>query len=262
MLPATIRKTWRDDRRAVIGWAAAAVAFTSVYTGFYSQFRELAQAKQEALPEGVLDALGIENMATPTGYLQATVFSLVGPLLMIMCALMLATRSIAAPEEGGELELLLSGPVSRRGFAVQRLAAACAGTAIVAAMVWATLMVIVPAIDMDLPLSHVTAACAGLLALAWCFTGVAFLAGAAAGRRGHAFAVAGVLAGLAYFANAAGELLDSLDWMVRLSPFHYFIGVDPLNTGWHWGALALLVGVGAVTSAVGVILFDGRDLGV
>jgi ABC-2 type transport system permease protein len=38
MTTALVRKTWRDDRRAVIGWAVGVAAFTGIYTGFYTQF--------------------------------------------------------------------------------------------------------------------------------------------------------------------------------------------------------------------------------
>ncbi|MFC7483355.1 ABC transporter permease subunit [Luedemannella flava] len=110
MLPPLVRKTWRDDRRAIIGWALGVGVFTAIYTGFYSQFQGAAELKQNALPKGMLDFLGIADMLSPAGYLQATVFSLVGPLLVLMCAVTLAARTIARPEEDGGMELLLANP--------------------------------------------------------------------------------------------------------------------------------------------------------
>ncbi|MDQ1287106.1 MAG: beta-exotoxin transport system permease protein, partial [Actinomycetota bacterium] len=49
MLPALVRKTWRDERRAIAGWAIGLGAFTTIYTAFYSQFKGAAELKQEAL---------------------------------------------------------------------------------------------------------------------------------------------------------------------------------------------------------------------
>jgi ABC-2 type transport system permease protein len=132
----------------------------------------------------------------------------------------------------------------------------------VAAVPGVVLAVIVPAAGIDIPMSHVIAASVGLVALAWCFAGIAFLAGAATGRRGPVLAVTGVIAVATYMANALANLTDGLSWLRYLSPFHYFIGVDPLRTGWHPGALALLVAVAAGTVIAGVILFDRRDVGV
>jgi ABC-2 type transport system permease protein len=262
MLSALTRKTWRDDRRMVLGWAIGVAAFTTVYTAFYTNFQGAAELKQDALPQGMLDFLGIADMLTPAGYLQATVFSLIGPLLVLMCAVTLAARTIARPEEDGGMELLLANPLSRTTFARQRLAAAATAATVVAAVPWLVLMAVVPAIGMDIPLNNVSSASAGLVALAWCFTGIAFLAGAATGRRGTVLTVTGVIAVATYMANALGGMLDGWAWLRWLSPFHYFIGTDPLHTGWHLAHLLALTAVGAVTAAAGVVLFDRRDVGV
>ncbi|GLY21041.1 ABC transporter permease subunit [Micromonospora sp. NBRC 101691] len=262
MLPALVHKTWRDDRRAVIGWAVGVAAFTATYTGFYASFQGAAELKQDALPQGMLDFLGIADMLSAAGYLQATVFSLIGPLLVLMCAVTLTARTIARPEEDGGMELLLANPLSRIAFARQRLTAASAAVTSVAAIPLLVLMLVVPAVGMDIPLSNVAAACAGLVALVWCFTGIAFLIGAATGRRGTVLAVTGVVAVATYMVNAIGGMLDGWGWLRWLSPFHYFIGTDPLHTGWHPAELLVLAAVGALTAAAGVILFDRRDVGV
>ncbi|MFG1801362.1 ABC transporter permease subunit [Micromonospora carbonacea] len=262
MLPALVRKTWRDDRRALIGWAVGVALFTVVYTSFYSQFQGAAELKQDALPQEMLDFLGIADMLSPAGYLQATVFSLIGPLLVLMCAITLTARTIARPEEDGGMELLLATPLSRTTFAGQRLAATGSAITLVAAVPLILLMIIVPRVGMDIALSHVAAAGVGLIALVWCFTGVAFLAGAATGKRGTVLAVTGVLGVATYLANAIGGMSDGWQWMRWLSPFHYFIGTDPLHTGWHPAHLLILAGVGALTAAVGMVLFDRRDVGV
>lgn len=262
MLPPLVRKTWRDDRRAIIGWAVGVAAFTAVYTGFYSQFKAAAELKQNALPKGMLDFLGIPDMLSPAGYLQATVFSLVGPLLVLMCAITLTARTIARPEEDGGMELLLANPLSRRAFAVQRLAATLTAVTAVAAVPWLLLSVLVPAIGMDIAPGKVAAACLGLIGLVWCFTGIAFLAGAASGRRGQVLATAGVLAVATYMVNAIAGMSQGWSWASWVSPFHYFIGTDPLHTGWHPAHLLALVMAGAVTAVAGVVLFDRRDVGV
>lgn len=262
MLPPLVRKTWRDDRRAIIGWTVGVAAFTAIYTGFYSQFQGAAELKQDALPQGMLDFLGIADMLSPAGYLQATVFSLIGPLLVLMCAITLTARTIARPEEDGGMELLLANPLSRKAFAVQRLAAAASAITLVAATPLVVLLVLVPAIGMDIPLSNVAAACAGLIVLVWCFTGVAFLAGAMSGKRGTVLAVTGLLAVATYMANALSNISPGMSWLKWLSPFYYFIGTDPLHHGWQPAALLLLAAIGVATAVAGTVLFDRRDVGV
>jgi ABC-2 type transport system permease protein len=262
MLPALVRKTWRDDRRALLGWAAAVGAFTVIYTSFYTQFQGAAELKRDALPRGMLDFLGIADMVTPAGYLQMTIFGPVGPLLVLTCAISLVARTIARPEEEGAMELLLANPLSRPVFAGQRLAAAGAATTAVAAVPGVLLMIIVPGAGMDISVSHVAAACAGLIALVWCFAGIAFLVGAATGRRASVVAVTGAIAVVTYLANGIGGMADGWHWLRWLSPFHYFIGTDPLRTGWHPAYLSVLVAAGLVASIAGVIVFARRDVGV
>ncbi|MGI5521110.1 ABC transporter permease subunit [Micromonospora sp. CA-259024] len=262
MLPALVRKTWRDDCSSLIGWAVGVATFTTIYTSFYSQFQGAAELKQDALPQGMLDFLGVADMLSPAGYLQATIFSLVGPLLVLMCAVTLTARTIARPEEDGGMELMLANPLSRVAFAWQRIAGTGGALTLIAAIPGLLLMIIVPSIGMDIPLSHVAAASAGLVALVWCFAGIAFLVGAGTGRRSAVLAVGGGLAVASYMANAIGGMLDGWHWVRWLSPFHYFIGTDPLHTGWHPVELLTLVLLGAVTTVAGVILFDRRDIGV
>ncbi|WP_433061382.1 ABC transporter permease subunit [Dactylosporangium sp. CS-033363] len=262
MLPALVRKTWADDRRALLGWAVGVAAFTGAYTSFYRNFAGVSQLKQDALPKSMMDFLGIADLTSAAGYLQATVFSLLGPLLVLMCAITVAARTIAGPEEDGGLELLLTVPLRRRAFAAQRLLAAAAGITAIAAVPWVLLLAIVPAAGMDIGLSDVSSACFGLVAVAWCFTGVAFLAGAASGRRGTVLAVAGALAVATYIANALGGVIDGLGWLRYGSPFHYAFGTDPLHTGWHPVELAVPVAAGVVTALAGVLWFDRRDVGV
>jgi ABC-2 type transport system permease protein len=262
MLPALVRKSWRDDRRAIIGWAVGIGAFTAIYASFYSAFQGAAELKQNALPQGMLDFLGVADMLSAAGYLQATVFSLIGPLLLVMAAVTLSARTIARPEEEGGMELLLANPMSRKAFATQRLAATAGALTGIAIVPWLLLLIIVPAVGMDVPLANVSAASAGLVGLVWCFTGIAFLIGAATGSRGNVLAVAGVIAVAAYVVRALAGMVEGLGWLKWLSPFHYFIGTDPLRTGWHPAHLGVLVLVAAITAVAGVLLFDRRDIGV
>jgi ABC-2 type transport system permease protein len=262
MLPALVRKSWADDRRALTGWAAGVAVFTAVYTSFYRNFAGVSAVKQEALPQDWLQFLGIADLTSPAGYLQATVFSLIGPLLVLMCAVTLTARTIARPEEDGGMELLLTVPITRRAFAGQRLAACAAAVTAVAAVPWVLLLAIVRPAGMDIGLSAVSAASAGLVALAWCFTGIAFLAGAASGRRGTVLAIGGAIAVATFMANALGGVLDGWQWLQYLSPFYYAFGADPLHTGWHPGGLGVLAAAGAVTAAAGLLWFDRRDVGV
>jgi ABC-2 type transport system permease protein len=257
-----VRKTWRDDRRAIIGWAVGIAAFTTIYTSFYTNFQGAAQLKDDALPAGMKDFMSIQDMTSGAGYLQATVYSLVGPLLVVMAALILTVRTIPRPEEDGGIELLMVNPLSRRAFATQRLLATFLSVTALAAIPFLLVLVIAPGVGIDVPVGNIASASAGLVGLAWCFLGIAFAIGAATGRRGLALAVTGALAVGTYILRGVSGLVDGGEWLRWLSPFHYFIGTDPLHTGWHPAHLLALAAVGAASAIAGIILFDRRDVGV
>lgn len=262
MVPALVVKTWRDDRRAIIGWSAGIAAFTTLYTAFYSQFQGAAELKNDALPPDMLEFLGIQDMTSAVGYLQATIYSLIGPLLVIMAAITLTTRTIARPEEDGGMELLLANPLTRKAFATQRLAAVAAAITAITAVPWLLVAILAPATGMDVPQGNIAATSAGLILLVWCYAGIAFLVGAWTGRRAPVLVVTGTLAVATYLANAVSGLLDGGDWLKWASPFHYFIGTDPLRTGWHPAHLAVLAAITVATALAGIRLFDRRDIGV
>jgi hypothetical protein len=56
----------------------------------------------------IYQALG--NDTTPAGYLQGTLFALLGPLLLVMMAVTTGARAIAGDEEAGTLDLVLAQP--------------------------------------------------------------------------------------------------------------------------------------------------------
>jgi ABC-2 type transport system permease protein len=45
-----------------------------------------------------------------------------------------------------------------------------------------------------------------------------------------------------------------------LSPFHYYIGGEPLRHGMQWADAAVLLGAGLLLVAAGALRFNRRDL--
>ncbi|GAA2333902.1 hypothetical protein SVIO_065390 [Streptomyces violaceusniger] len=107
----------RDGRLAALGTAAVAMMYASTYP---SQKNNTA-----SLPEAMRDALHID--ATAAGYLQASVFGLILPLLAMIYGIATGSRAIAGEEESGQLDLLLAHPVTRTAVVLQRFGALVTG---------------------------------------------------------------------------------------------------------------------------------------
>ena len=65
---------------------------------------------------------------------------------------------------------------------------------------------------------------------------------------------------MAYIVNGFLPLNENTEAWARLSPFHYYLSSDPLNTGMAWGHAAILVVLFAVGLVVAIVAFQRRDL--
>ena len=256
---ASLRRVWRDHLRGLWIWAVALAVITVFYLAFWPMMGEEMAAAIEGMPEGLMVAMGYDRIATAAGYLEAVIYGLLGPVMLLVYGIGLGGRLIAGQEEDGTLELELTAPASRLRIYVERLAAAWL---LVGALVVATTVAVLasgPLFDLGIRPLYVLAASLGLLLLVGGFTTLAFAIGAGGARRSAAIGAAAGLAVLAYVfrgvANAAGvELLGAL------SPFAWMLDPEPLVHGFAARGLALLAGISLIAAPLGAWAFMRRDL--
>jgi ABC-2 type transport system permease protein len=90
---------------------------------------------------------------------------------------------------------------------------------------------------------------------------IAYAVGAGTGRRALTLGASAGFAVLRYLAAGLLPRVPGLHWVRNLSPFHWYLGGDPLDNGFQAGYAALLLGFGVVLVAAGTWLFNRRDLG-
>lgn len=262
---AVLRGVLRDRRRSLLLWAIAIGAVATLYTSFFPMMGQDAAAIEpfmENMPEGLIDALGMDRIGSAAGYLQSTVFGLLGPALLLVFAIGSGARTLAGAEEDGTLELELTHPVSRSRIYLERLAGLAVGVLALAATVFVVVAVLVSVLDMDLGVDRIAAGAASLLLLGLAHGTLALATGASTGRRGVAVATAAAVAVAAFLANAIGPLVDGLGWLSAVSPWTWYLGGDPLFDGFDWGGLALLAALTVLAGMVGLWRYRERDLGV
>jgi ABC-2 type transport system permease protein len=242
--------------------AIAAVA--AMYSSFWPSVR--GPQMQDALknyPKGVLEAFNYNDLTSPAGYLDGSVFGLLVPLLMVVFAIAAGTRAVAGDEEAGTLDLLLAHPVSRTRTAVHRYAGLAASIVGISAVLWLVMVALTGPAQLDGISSGELAATAVQLALfAACFGALAFAIGAGTGRRAPALGGAAGIAVLAYLANSVIPQVHGLEWTRRISPFHWYLGGEPLKHGLQVGDSALLLAVTVALVAAGTWAFNRRDIAV
>lgn len=261
-------KFLRDNLRALIGWSAGIVLVTALYSSFYpamsgsSATAALTDAKLSGMSDSMLQALKMTDLSSPEGYLNATVFSLLVPILMVIAALIIGTRAIAGDEEEGGLELILTYPVSRLRLLVERFAAMAVFLVVPGVLVFATLLVLGPVLDMEIDPVRLAAASAAVVLVALCYGSVAMAAGALTGRRSTALAVGALSAVLGYLGNTFALQAEELEWLRFGSAFYYALDPDPLNNGFDPASTAVLLTVPVVLIAMAAGVFTRRDVAV
>ncbi|GII79065.1 ABC transporter permease [Sphaerisporangium rufum] len=266
-MPTLVRKTLREYRRAMIGWAVGIGVFIGMYLSFYPQmhanpdlYGQLAMSKY---PENIRWMLGgLESISTGAGFLQAVIYQLFVPMLFIGCAVVLGNRAVAAPEESGTLELAVTLPVTRQRLLLERFAALALALLAVYAVTLAVVAGAGAAVDLGVGFDRIITAHTGLLLLGLFFGVLTVAVGAATGRKAIGLAVAGVYAVAGFVVNALSRDVEGLRWLTWASPFRYYAAGNPLAHGFPLGDYLLLLGASVVLALTAVLAFDRRDVGV
>lgn len=263
MLPNVFLKALWDQRRGYVGWVIGAAGMAIVNAVFFPWMHtpEMAEA-MAALPQGVLQAFGWQDLISPEGYLAGQVFDTLGPVLLIIFAIGAGSAAIAGDEAAGTLELLIAHPAARASVLLQRAAALAVGLAGLGGAVWIGLLAVNEVSGLHIAPGLLAAACLQMVLLALCFGALALAVGAASGRRGLATGLSAGLAVASYLASTLATMVEEIAWMERLSPFYYATGAEPLRYGVQAGDAAILLAVTVILIAGAVVAFNRRDVAV
>jgi beta-exotoxin I transport system permease protein len=257
-------KTLWDGRRSLLGWVVAITAVALMYAAFWPTVNT--PQMQEAMrnyPQAVLEAMNYNDVATPGGYLGSSVYGLLVPLLVTVFAIAYGTRAVAGDEEAGTLDLLLAHPVSRTRVALQRFAALVTALVLVGAVLWLAMLAITGPAQLDgVTAGELAAANVQLAFFGACVGALAFAFGAATGRKAVALGTSAGLVVLAYLANGVFPQVEGLQWTRDVSPWHWYLGGEPLKNGLQVGDSLLLLAVTVVLVAAGTWAFNRRDVAV
>lgn len=251
----------RDQRRPLLLWGMAVAGVTAMYVGFWPAMGEGAEIEAfiQNMPEALVQALGYDQIATPAGYLRSTIYGLLAPVLLLVFTIGAGARMIAGQEEDGTLELELTAPVARRHVFVERVLAMWVNVIAFVAVVTAVTLGLVAALDIQVGITGILTAGAGLLLLVLGFGTLAMAVGAATGRRTYALAAGAGSAFVSFIFDAIGPAIGA-DWMTAMSPFSWYIGVNPLVEGISLTHVGLLAALPLLAGALGLAIFDRRDL--
>ncbi|HSM44538.1 MAG TPA: ABC transporter permease subunit, partial [Acidimicrobiia bacterium] len=211
-------------------------------------------------PDVLIAMIGGADMATATGFLQAELFALTGPVAVIVLMVVMGARALAGEEERHTMGLLLANPVSRAGVVREKALAMLAYAIVFGVITFAGTAAGVLLSGIDVTVGGVAATSALLSLFGLVFGGAALAVGAATGRSRLASGVSAAVAVVSYFIWSFFPLSETFGPWAVVSPFELFLGSDPLANGMPWGDAAILLALVLALLAVSIPLFERRDL--
>ena len=265
MLNNVFLKTLWEQRHSLMWWSIGMAAVSFITMLFYPSLSEAPELNDLLSGENSLMRAfvgDITDVTSPEGFLNSQLFFLLIPLLFLGFAITHGSGTIAGEEEKGTLELLMSCPITRQQVLVQKWAAMLLTIIVLAVATWIGLVVGVVGIDMDISLLKVAEGTLSASLLGMAFGTLALTLGSATGRRAYSIAIASVIGITSYLINALTPAVELLEAARFISPFHYYIGSDPITNGLHLGHSGVLLLLAIVLYVLAKVAFKKRDLGV
>lgn len=260
-----MRRILTDAWRGTVGWAIGLIAVLLVYLPLFPSIGGsdgLIGAKMDLLPAEIVTVMGFTDFASGPGYVQATVFGLIGFVLLTIAAVSWGAAATAGFEESGAMELTLAHGTTRTQVVLEGFGALAVRLLLLGLVVFLGILALNLPAELNVDPGRLAVATAALVGLSL-LTGLATMAaGALTGRRMWAVGAGVGIAVLGYAANGLGNLSPSLDWLREASPYFWAFGGAPLSSGADASGLALLYGACAVLLALAVVGLRRRDVGI
>lgn len=251
----------RTVRRSAVWWTVGIVTFIVVNLAFWPSL-EGSEALEgfEDMAE-LMQALGAQNIGTPSGYVDGQVYALLLPLLLSALAITLVSGLTAGDENAGRLELLHALPVSRRELWLSRWTASSLVLVVVAGVGGLATLVSLPLFSLDeVSAGRVVAATIGCALLAAFHGSVAYVVAAFGGSRGLSAGAGIVVLVVGYIMSFVLPLADALSWARDVSPWYWALGDQPVTSGVDAWRLLLTAALSVVLVVLGTWGIDRRDI--
>ncbi|MFN8185279.1 MAG: ABC transporter permease subunit [Candidatus Nanopelagicales bacterium] len=266
-VPQVLTLMWRtlNERwRSTFGWGLGLVLMAVLQLAVYPSVAKSSASMQEFVdqwPEAFRQAFNLDAYTTGAGFLNAEMFSMMVPLVLIAVAVSGAAAATAAEEERGTADLLLSLPVSRGRVVVAKVLATVIAVLLVAAATLLAIAVGAPLVDLEVGLADLAAGVLMTALLALFFGAVALLVATVTGKRAVALGTAVGLALAAFLLNALAPMADWLEPWQKASPFYWALGDNPLINGVDAPMAGLLLVAAVALVVLADVAYRRRDIG-
>ena len=257
-LRAVIRRGLADRRRSALTWGISFGVYGGFIAAIYPSIHHALSQIVKHYPSALRQAFDVGSLGTVEGYVQAELFSLIVPLAIAYFAIHSLTGPTVTAEERGDLDTILSLPVSRSELLIGSALVTAAVSAVIMAIAGVMLFLTGRIAGTHISLGLVAAGVMGVWPLALVAAGFAAVAVGYlhTSRSVHAFSLGLIVA--MYVLDLAGRLAHGLAPIRWISAFKYY--GSPMRDGIDPPSFIGLIIAGAVLVAVGALLFERRDI--
>ncbi len=263
VLALTLR-TLRDRWRSTFGWGLGLCLMAVVQLAVYPSVAKSSQSMQSFVsewPEAFREAFNLDAYTTGAGFLNAEMFSMMIPLVLIAVASSGGSSATAGEEDRGTADLLLALPVSRTRVLVAKTLATTVAVLLVSLATFVTIAVGAGFVDLEIAVADLASGFVMTTLLGMFFGSVALLIGAWTGHRALALGSAVALALAAFLLNALAPMADWLEPWQQVSAFHWALGNNPLVNGMDPPLAGLLLGLSVIMWLLADVAFRHHDIG-
>lgn len=238
-------------------WAVVVSFYISMLLVVYPTFVESGTLDLDRFPEFIVEAFEIPDMTQPTVFLEQQVFGNL-PLILPFFLIMAFAGAIAGAEDRGALDILMCNPIPRRNVVLGHWISAIVVLTGIVLVVGTVMWAVAQLMDLDVTIG---AALRGVLNLLPITAAFGTLALALSARFRNSGAVIGSVFAFIFLQNLMeilSNLVPSLEWLGRLSVFHYY--GNAMTEGFPWESAAFLSAIAVALLALAIWLFQKRDI--
>jgi ABC-2 type transport system permease protein len=263
---AVFSRTLRDNMPGIAAWGLGYSALIVLATVLYPLLDESNTVFT------VLNGLGFLNFLSAgrdvraltgfAGYLALQAMSW-GPLILAVYTVPQALRAVAHEERQGTLDILLSTPISRWRFLMEKALAVACSLAAIAGIVWLSIALSTQALSrVEVVFSHTIASAWHLLPITLVMLCLTLLLSVTLRDSRRAGPLAAALIIASYFTRVLSDFTPHpvLEALKPFSMFSYYRSVAALDQGFQWDADLILLGAAAVLFVLALLAFQRRDL--
>lgn len=224
-------------------WPPMQDTFTSIADDFPAAFDTL---------------LGGLSLASPAGWMNAELMSIMGPGFLIATAMISAAAATAGEEQARTLGLVLSTGTPRTTFLAAKAAAVVTHVLIVGAAMFAGMVIANPIGNLGIPVADMLAATLSMVLIALVYGAIALTLGAVTADKRLTLSITGGLFGVSFIAASFLGLNESLVWASKLNFWYPYVANPTLAIGIDWGFAAIMTGLAIVIGAIAFLVFPRR----